>query len=172
MRPEAIFTPAERFFVNRTSSLTCRHRLSGHLMTAHHAYPPPRARKNDILDRVGFPRVRHTRGYRHLTASTSQSDGARRWKCGSTPSRPTRPLYPVCALSRPAGVPTPAQNPINPLSCRSITAAASALLPCTDCTLAQPLPLPTANSPTCLTSYYYLHDCGSTISLLAAGDWQ
>ena len=26
----------------------------------------------------------------------------------------------------------------------------SALLPCTDCTLAQPLPLPTANSPTCL----------------------
>jgi hypothetical protein len=44
----------------------------------------------------------------------------------------------------------------------------SALLPCTDCTLAQPLPLPTANSPTCLTLYYYLYDCGSTVSLLAA----
>ena len=44
----------------------------------------------------------------------------------------------------------------------------SALLPCTDCTLAQPLPLPTANSPTCLTLYYYLYDGGSTISLLAA----
>jgi hypothetical protein len=30
--------------------------------------------------------------------------------------------------------------------------------------------LPTAidNSPTCLTPYYYLYDCGSTISLLAA----
>ena len=28
--------------------------------------------------------------------------------------------------------------------------------------------LPTANSPTCLTLYYYLYDCGSTISLLAA----
>ena len=44
----------------------------------------------------------------------------------------------------------------------------SALLPCTDCTLAQPLALPTANSPTCRTLYYYLYDCGSTISLLAA----
>ena len=44
----------------------------------------------------------------------------------------------------------------------------SALLPCTDCTLAQPLALPTANSPTCRTLYYYLYDCGSTMSLLAA----
>jgi hypothetical protein len=38
MRPEAIFTPPERFFVNRTFSLTCRHRLFGHLMIAHHGY--------------------------------------------------------------------------------------------------------------------------------------
>jgi hypothetical protein len=38
MRPVAIFTPPERFFVNRTFSLTCRHRLFGHLMIAHHGY--------------------------------------------------------------------------------------------------------------------------------------
>ena len=112
-----------------------------------------------------------------------------------------------------------------PATCYTHTTC-SALLPCTDCTLAQPLPLatansaaylthsticttappqrslatdaaaaaacllhahhllcaatvhrlhsrpapalPTANSPTCLTLYYYLYDCGSTISLLAA----
>ena len=54
-----------------------------------------------------------------------------------------------------------------PATCYTHTTC-SALLPCTDCTLAQPLPLATANSPTCLTLYYYLYDCGSTISLLAA----